>query len=261
MMDVVWIGDSHARPGVSNRRYTWLGKLIVDLKPDVVVDMGDWTDVPSLSSYDGSALTGHNRPTKNFEGRRYLDDIAAGVEARDRVHVELQKAARKRPRRLHIGGNHDTDRITRAVNMVPELEGVISKKDQQLDKYGWEDMGFLNAVDVGGFHVQHYFTSGLLGRPIGGDHLAANILSKNFHSGVQGHTHLFDMAKRTGIDGRKLFAFSCGCFLDPKQVEGYAGPAQKLWDLGILHMRGVENGVPTGGFAWIPITEIERAYR
>ena len=56
------IGDSHAKPAVSNRRYHWLGKLARDLKPDVVVNMGDWFDMESLCSYD--------RGTKGFAGTK-----------------------------------------------------------------------------------------------------------------------------------------------------------------------------------------------
>ena len=39
------IGDSHAKPGINNDRYTWAGRLAVDLKPDVIIDIGDWADM------------------------------------------------------------------------------------------------------------------------------------------------------------------------------------------------------------------------
>ena len=57
------IPDSHAHPDYSNERYDWLAELILDIKPDVVIDIGDWFDMPSLCSYD--------RGTKGFEGRRF----------------------------------------------------------------------------------------------------------------------------------------------------------------------------------------------
>ena len=86
------VPDSHAHPDYSNERYDWLAELILDIKPDVVIDIGDWFDMPSLCSYD--------RGTKGFEGRRYQKDIAAGIEAQDRMLTRLRKQKKKLPRSL-----------------------------------------------------------------------------------------------------------------------------------------------------------------
>jgi len=43
---------SHADPDVSNERFDWLGEFIYDLRPDMVVDLGDGADMRSLNSYD-----------------------------------------------------------------------------------------------------------------------------------------------------------------------------------------------------------------
>ena len=61
------IPDTQVKPGVDLNYLAWVGKYIVEKKPDVVVQIGDFADMPSLSSYD----TGK----KSFEGRRYKDDI------------------------------------------------------------------------------------------------------------------------------------------------------------------------------------------
>ena len=61
------IPDQHAHPDNNNDRFEWLGKLIVDLKPDVVINLGDMADMPSLCTYD--------KGTKGFEGRRYKQDV------------------------------------------------------------------------------------------------------------------------------------------------------------------------------------------
>ena len=258
-MDILNIGDAHAKREEPQRRFTWLGKLIVDLKPDVVVDMGDWGCMPSLSSYDGSKLTGGGSSKLSFEGRSYAKDIEASVEARDRVHVELQKAGRKRPRRIALGGNHDDQRISRALQNVRELEGVISIADHQREAYGWEHIPFLDLVDVGGFVYSHYFTSGVMGRPVGGEHPAAALLKTQYRSCVAGHSHLFNEAHRTS-GSKRVQAFVAGCFLDPNQREDYAGPANHMWSKGLLLMRDVEGGVCRGGFEWIPIARIQKAY-
>ena len=55
-------------PSHDNDRFTWLGNLIFEEKPDVVVCLGDWFDMASLSS--------HDKGKKSFEGRRYKQDVA-----------------------------------------------------------------------------------------------------------------------------------------------------------------------------------------
>jgi hypothetical protein len=259
-MDLIVVGDPHAKPGVSNRRFTWLGKVICDLKPDAVVLMGDHADMESLSSYDGSALTGSTRPKKSFEGRRYNLDVEAAVEALDRVHVELQKAGRKRPRRIALGGNHDEERISRAVQNVPELEGVLSLKDFQFDKYGYEYVPFKDVFELGGFGFSHFMSSGVMGKPVGGEHPAANLLKTQYTSCVVGHSHVFNEAHRTSAKGKRIQAFVSGCFLDPTQTEHYAGPANAMWSKGLLYMRDVDNGLCRGGYDWITMTRIMKAY-
>lgn len=259
-MDVLVIGDAHAKPGVSQRRFTWLGKYLAAAQPDVVVDIGDWADMPSLSSYDGSKLTGNNSPKRSFEGASYKRDIEASVEASDRVHVELQKAARKRPRRIALGGNHDDERINRALQNVRELEGVISVRDHQREDYGWDHIPFLEAIDVGGFLFSHYFVSGSMGRPTAGEHPAATLLKTQHHSCVAGHSHMFNEAHRTSANGKRIQAFVAGCFLDPTQIEHYAGPANHLWSKGLLLMRDVDGGLARGGFEWIPVGKLMKEF-
>ena len=64
----VVIGDAHAKPDVPNDRFTWLGKYLLDLRlsyPEAdikAIDLGDWEDMPSLSSYDIGKMS--------YEGRR-----------------------------------------------------------------------------------------------------------------------------------------------------------------------------------------------
>ena len=69
------IPDTQVKRGVDLSYLEWIGKYIVDKKPDVIVQIGDFADMPSLSSYDVGK--------KSFEGRRYKDDIEAAREGMD----------------------------------------------------------------------------------------------------------------------------------------------------------------------------------
>jgi len=108
------IGDPHAHPDYSNARADWLGKLILDLKPDVVVNMGDTADLASMSSFD--------KGKASFHGRNYQKDIEAHLDFQDRMWHPIKKAKRKLPHRVVLEGNHE-NRIKKAIQYSPELEG------------------------------------------------------------------------------------------------------------------------------------------
>jgi len=225
------IPDSHAHPDFKNDRYTWLGHLINDVKPDVVVDIGDWFDMPSLCLYD--------KGLKSFEGRRYMKDINAGLDAQDRMFSVIRKQKRKLPRFVRTLGNHE-ERINKAINRDPILEGTIGLGDLQSRHYGWEEYPFLHPVEVDGVTYQHYFTSGIMGRPIGGERHAQALILKQLRSCTQGHSHLFDYCVRSDVRGRKIHGCVVGVYQD--YHADYAGPANRVWNPGVVIKRGVENG-------------------
>src|SRR5690606_7005489 len=172
------IPDSHASPDHHNKRYEWLGHLINDVKPDVVIDIGDWFDMASLCSYD--------RGTKGFEGRRYKRDIEAGLDAQDRMFTIIRRQKKKLPRFVRTLGNHE-HRIVKAIDRDPILEGTIGLEDLMSKEYGWEEVPFLTPITIDGITYQHYFTSGIMGRPIGGENHARSLILRQLGSVTQGH--------------------------------------------------------------------------
>lgn len=239
---ILCIPDSHAKPGVDNRRYTWLGKFIAERQPDVIVNIGDWYDMESLSSYD--------KGKKSFEGRRYIDDIAVGNDAIRKVEFEIHKLNKKikstkkklyKPLKISLLGNHE-ERIERAVNNSRELEGVISYDDFEFKKYGWDVVPYLKPIFVEGVAFAHYFPTGVMGRPVSGETPALKLIKTQFTSSVMGHVHTRDFAERTGADGRRLCGLVVGCYLDPEQYESYAGEANKIWWKGLVMLNNVKDG-------------------
>ena len=225
------IPDSHAHPDHHNKRYEWLGHLITEVKPDVVIDMGDWWDMASLSSYD--------KGTKGFEGRRYKKDIEAGLDAQDKMMSIIKKQKKKLPRFIRTLGNHE-DRITRAVERDPVLEGTIGTADLLSKEYGWEEFPYLTPVEVDGVTYQHYFTSGIMGRPISGERHAQTLILKQLSSCTQGHSHLFDYCVRTDVAGRKIHGCVVGVYQD--YWADFAGPANRMWNAGVVIKRDVYRG-------------------
>lgn len=225
------IPDSHAHPDFHNKRYEWLGHLINDVKPDVVVDIGDWFDMPSLCSYD--------RGKKSFEGRRYKKDIEAGLDAQDRMFRIIRKQKKKLPRFVRTLGNHE-QRIAKAIDLDPILEGTIGLGDLGSRDYGWEEVPFLQSIEIDGVTYQHYFVSGIMGRPISGERHAQALILKKLRSCTQGHSHLFDYCVRSDVRGKKIHGCVVGVYQD--YHADYAGEANNMWNAGVVVKRGVEGG-------------------
>src|SRR5690606_19069830 len=127
------VPDVHADPNHDNRRADYLSELIQDEQPDKVIFIGDVFDLASLSSYD--------KGKRAFQGRSYAKDIEAGVEFLDRVWSPLRSRKKRLPTRYFFIGNHE-DRITRALDLSPELEGTIGLEDCQLERYFNEVVGY-----------------------------------------------------------------------------------------------------------------------
>lgn len=222
---------------------TAIGKYIVDKKPDVIVCIGDFADMPSLSSYDVGK--------KSFEGRSYQKDIQAAREAMDALLIpmyEYNKSAKKfkhkqyKPRMVLTLGNHE-DRINRAINEDRKLDGLISVDD--LPYQDWEVIPFLEVITIDGIAYSHYFTSGAMGRPIGS---AAALLSKKHMSCFAGHQQGRQIAYGMRADGSEMTAIICGsCY---EHHEDYLG-AQ-----GNNHFRGAYMlyDVRDGRFDELPLT-------
>ncbi len=240
------IPDSHAHPDYNNDRFTWLGKLITDIKPDVVIDIGDMFDYPSLC--DHSSAT-------ELENARYLADTNAGLDAEERIEHEIKKAKKKRPRKVKCYGNHDI-RADRFVEKYPRFAGTISSADMHSTDFNWEVYPFLEPARVDGVAYAHYCISGVMRRPISGIGPARKQVVQAMESMTTGHSHQLDIAVVGGSLGRKYMGAVVGCYVD--YDAGYAGVANNIWDRGVLVKRNVENGVYDP--QWISMAQIKREY-
>lgn len=120
-----------------------------------------------------------------------------------------------RPRKVFLDGNHEY-RIIRAIETDRKLENTLSLEDLKLKKFGFEQHPFLKIVKIDGVEYSHYFTSGVMGRPVTS---AAALLRERQGSATMGHVQWTDMAIHKKTQKRALF---CGaCYLHD---EDYLGP-------------------------------------
>lgn len=207
------IPDVQAKPGVPNDHLEWIANYALDKRPDVIIQIGDWADMPSLSSYD--------KGKRAYEGRRYTDDIdatRASIERFERViddHNRTHPEDPYNPEKVVTVGNHE-QRIVRATDIDPGLHGKLALSDLGFEDYGWEQVPFLEVKEIDLIDYSHYFTSGTMGRPVSS---AAALLKERQGSATMGHVQHTDIAvhKKT----QKIALFSGICYL---HSESYLSP-------------------------------------
>lgn len=231
------IPDCQVKDGVDLSYLTWIGNYAVAKKPDVIIQIGDFADMPSLCSYDYGK--------KTFEGRRYKTDLRAAWQGMEKllgpIGIFNEKARRNKekmylPRLILTLGNHE-ERINRAIESDPKLDGTISVKDLAYEQFGWEVYPYLEIVQVDGIAYSHFFTSGAMGRPVPN---ARQLVIKKHMSCTMGHVQSWDIHKETRPDGSSIIGLFAGsCYL---HNEDYLGPQGNSYDRGIWMKHEVNDG-------------------
>lgn len=229
--------DVQDTPKCSKEHLSWAGKYAVKHKPDVIVCIGDFADMESLSSYDIGK--------KSFEGRSYFDDVESCRLAmshfmapilREQVRLEQNKKKRWNPRFVLTLGNHE-NRIHRAIENDRKLEDTFHIDDLGYDDFGWEVIPFLQPVIIDGIAYCHYFCSGVMGRPISNSRLT---LTKMHMSCVAGHIQGRDVAYAVGANGRRMTSIIAGSYY--QHDENYLNYQTNNHWRGIVMLNEVDNG-------------------
>ena len=238
------IPDIQVKPEHDYSYLKAIGLYAVEKKPDVIICLGDFGDMPSLSSYDFGK--------KSFEGRRYKQDIEAVHTAMECLLEPIksynkQALANKkklyRPRMVLTLGNHEY-RINRIVESDPKLEGTISIDDLGYEKFGWEVYPYQEVVLIDGIAYSHYFATGVMGRPVTS---ARALVTKKHMSCVQGHNQKMEIFSEYRADGALLTGLFAGCcylhdeeFLGP-QGNNYFRGVHMLYDVheGNFHVHSI----------------------
>ena len=205
---IMVIPDVQAKPDVDFTFLNYIGRYAVEMKPDIILMLGDFADMPSLSSHDKAG-------SKSMEGQRYKADIKASHEAMEILLKPIRDEQKKlkqnnktrwKPEMIMLYGNHE-HRINRAIQNDPKLDGLISLEDLEYEKFGWTTYPFLQPVTVEGISFCHYFVSGVMGNPCS---TARALLTKHHQSCIAGHQQGRDIAYGKRADGIELTALITG---------------------------------------------------
>lgn len=241
-MRIICIPDTQVKPGVPIEHLFAAGNYICDSRPDKIVVLGDWWDMPSLSRYSSP---------KDVEGARVLADITSGKKAMElflKPLQELQKRQAKNKKRVYnpdmvfLTGNHDPMvRIPRLIEEYPTLEGFVPDDCKEwLIGLGFDVIDFLEVVDIEGIRFSHYFQNMHSAKK---GPLSGNIVTMMKNAGfsfVMGHQqgkkcHSFKLG-----DGTNRLGIVAGSFYQHK--ENYEGPqGGNNWN-GIIVLNEVKEG-------------------
>ena len=226
------IPDAQVKPGVPMEHLEWCGKYLAEQQPDVIIQIGDFADMPSLSMHDGPGSLA-------LEGMRYQRDIESVHRGMEKLMVHIAKAKSSgawKPKKFLLYGNHE-DRITRAVKREPKMQGFMTLEDLRYEEYGWGLFEFLQPITINGVAFCHFFPSGIMGRPITN---AKAILTKLHMSAFAGHQQGRDIAYGRRADGKDLTAIISGSFY--QHSEDYLSPFTNQHWRGMYILHEVKDG-------------------
>lgn len=193
------IFDTQVKPQKTDLRYfRAFGEAILDHRPDVVIFIGDWWDMSSLSTYDkGGSL--------KAVGKNYQADCVAGNDAMALTWLpvdeynsrkKILKEKQYKPRKVFCMGNHEY-RIQKFINDNPTLLGTIGYHNLRLG--GFEVYEFLTPVVIDGVQYVHYVKNKNSNYPKAS---AKATVEQTHMSTVQGHKPGLDVhvswSSRTG---------------------------------------------------------------
>jgi hypothetical protein len=203
-----------------------------------LVVIGDWWDMSSLSSYD--------RGKREFEGRRVINDLVKGNDDFNTFNAPMErqydldvKNGKKpwMPDKYFTDGNHE-DRLTRAISISPELEGLLSLDMMDVEKHGYNRSPYLKVVELDGISYSHVFVNPMTGKPYSGQNLSTRLqtIGKSF---TMGHQQQLLLAQRY-VMGKSQHGLVAGAnYLHSEKYKGWQGNAHFR---GIVVCHGVSDG-------------------
>jgi predicted phosphodiesterase len=228
IITVVAIGDPHDKPGRCKKRFTHMGRFAAEKKPDVIVSIGDWASLDSLST--------HELPGSANDGERpgFWEELSSLDESLGQFHRDFPMGSKPC---LITMGNHE-HRAARAANRQPKLNGDMPLRlDEVFSRYRWGVRPFGEFVDIGGVDFVHCPLN-VMGREMGGKNVEQTVANEAVRSLVFGHTHRAQVRNVVKIgQQRKLTIVNLGTSMPMGVVEKYSGMSMTGWSYGIFLLR------------------------
>lgn len=194
MRHIVVLPDIHI-PNQNTFAVNAVLRFIKYYKPTHLVQLGDFCDWDSVASYEVRRERDITQIDREIQDSNYLLD-------------EMDKAVGKQCLKYMVGGNHEARYERFRVNHGFEV-GIRRLKDftkwyqeYELDRRGWKHCEYGEYFEIGRIVFTHGWGSS-------GNH-AKKHLSLWHKNIIYGHTHEFQVAMGTGLDGYPVIAASIG---------------------------------------------------
>lgn len=227
------IPDCHDKPGQNKDRFEKASKLMVDVMPDRVVVMGDFTSLCSLSHWDkNKRLT--------IEGKRYKQDISSAKESINLLFGDLWELQRNQiaagvevysPEIIWLLGNHE-EWAKQYVVYNPAMSGYLDIiEDLELEKFCDKIVPYKKYIEIEGAIFSHVPMNG--GNvPVSGKHAIFRAQDQCSKSQVFAHTHRWEhISNQRHGDDDIIQTLSVGFFDFEK--EAYCEDAPLGWWSGL----------------------------
>lgn len=245
---VLAIGDAHDSPSIPKDRFRWMGRYAADIRPDMVVQIGDFLSLDSLCRYvDNASLEGKSKTTLKADLESFklaLDAFAEGQgDFAPEKHVAL--------------GNHE-DRIWSFTDRTPEVAELLTENLHTIltdRRWSYSPFGALHFV--GGVAFTHSPLN-TMGKPYGGMYAENQMARDSLWDLVCGHSHKRVEKTYPKLNHRKLTVLNLGCALPDGHIEQYARHSLTGWDWGVYDLT-IQNGAIKQAH-WVPMTVLEERY-
>lgn len=235
MSEHLFIPDTQVRDGVDTDHIRRAGLLALDRKPDVIVVIGDWWDMPSLSTHTPAQKIA-------YDNHNYNRDLKAGIRAMElflapiqqyNLHQRAMRKAQYKPTMIFTMGNHEY-RLDRLEEQQPILKGVLPTPERYLIDKGFIVAPFKQPVTVDGVTYCHYCPQTKAPGAVERAHL---IMQRRNSSWTVGHTQ--DIDYYVSKHYPRLQCIISGSFYT--HDEGYKDGSNDHWR-GLVYKRNVVGG-------------------
>ena len=239
---ILIIPDGHVDADQDLSRWVYLGNLIIARKPDMIVQLGDFLTMKSLSFWDkNNRLTMEDlRFAKEMQAGRTVMDLLFGPMNHYNKKMRDQKGKQYKPEVIWLEGNHEY-RIDRYMDQHPVMQGQLELHLPQNLNYG------AYPIDLIVPYKEYVYRDGIAfchvpfnGRaPVTGIYIAKRALEVMGMSVVFGHAHRWQEQDfdRHGVS--TIQALCAGCFFE--QDDDYVKGTQLTYrrTVAILHQYAV----------------------
>lgn len=222
LLKVLVIPDAHIHQDSNLERFDKLGNYIAKEKPEVIISMGDFVSMQSISHWDA-----HKKLT--MEGRRYRLDMNKGKEALSKLFSPLYAIQRRqkelkekqyRPRVIYLEGNHEAW-VDKYLEENPSMEGQIGiDLDLGLAEKGIEFVPYKSYVTIEDVQFTHMPISGS-GQAVSGADICSKVARYVAKSTVFAHTHRLEHSVVTRVGAEPMQLLTVGCFFNGEDDEPF----------------------------------------